>query len=575
MSDLFGYGADPLRQLDPDWLGLPPPALLSGVAPDWFINLPPPSVSIRVPPPPSPAELAARAEAAAAAEELADQERMLELIAEYLKALREWSREIIFYLGDHIIARATVRVFDRVPGSGNAEPAPPAPPQYVNAPVEPWVHEHWANLQRKPAPDSAQPVASPSGVSLTQPDLSSEPSVPAGGSGTGFSLFSLLGGSAEAAELPKSAPDANATGADPQSPAPSAPIPPTGWDRVLARAEAGAVNALAAGVDGLIAAVDTIGDLDTRLGHPLERAAGAVSVVTGVAEAVAGLGEAALGAVTVAGAVPGVAAAVNGLDNAWAGLKTIWTGEGQDTYTQQAIGAGVERLTGSKTAAAIAETTVGILGPKGIIGLGQATTRVGRKLLDQAAEQAAAEAAEAAAREAGEKASQVSASHTGEIITGGVGDAASHAASNRGLIFAPENLGDARNAAIRASRDFEAGTEGAVTDIVTQTRQVPALQFDNPNPKGASFVKFDGFSHLDDGTIELIDSKTRLVPYSTEDGPVITESVADGLRRQSAALVQNPGYTGMLEFPTQAAADEAEGVLEQLNIKNISVRVRQ
>ena len=68
--------------------------------------------------------------------------------------------------------------------------------------------------------------------------------------------------------------------------------------------------------------------------------------------------------------MPGVAAAVNGLDNAWAGLKTIWTGEGQDTYTQQAIGAGVERLTGSKTAAAIAETTVGILGPKGIIGLG-------------------------------------------------------------------------------------------------------------------------------------------------------------------------------------------------------------
>jgi hypothetical protein len=117
------------------------------------------------------------------------------------------------------------------------------------------------------------------------------------------------------------------------------------------------------------------------------------------------------------GAVPGVAATANGLDNAWAGLKTIWTGEGQDTYAQQATGAGVERLTGSKTAAAIAETTVGILGPKGIIGLGQATGRVGRKLLEQtaerlaatkAAEQVAAEAAEVAGREAGEKASQVS-----------------------------------------------------------------------------------------------------------------------------------------------------------------------
>jgi hypothetical protein len=149
----------------------------------------------------------------------------------------------------------------------------------------------------------------------------------------------------------------------------------------------------------------------------LERAAGAVSVVTGLTEAIAGASEAVIGAAIGVGAVPGVAAAVNGLDNAWAGLKTIWTGEGQDTYTQQAIGAGVERLTGSKTAAAIAETTVGILGPKGIIGLGQATGRVGRKLLEQAAErlaatkaaeQVAAEAAEAAAREAGDKASQVS-----------------------------------------------------------------------------------------------------------------------------------------------------------------------
>src|ERR1700728_4149648 len=181
MSDPLGAGADPLRRLDPDWLGLPPPALIRDVAPDWLINPPPIDLAYPIPAPPSDAELAARAEAAAAAAELADQERMLELIAEYLQALREWSREIIFYLGDHIIARATVRVFDRVPGSGNAEPAPPAPPQYVNAPVEPWVHEYWNNLQRKPTADSAEPDAPPSGVSPTRPELSSVPTAPAAG----------------------------------------------------------------------------------------------------------------------------------------------------------------------------------------------------------------------------------------------------------------------------------------------------------------------------------------------------------------------------------------------------------
>jgi hypothetical protein len=155
MSDSLGYRADLLRRFDPDRLWLPPPDLSPYVEPDWPIG--PPPIDLAYPLPPSDAELAACAEAAAAAEELADQERMLELIAEYLKALREWSREIVFYLGDHIIARAMVRVFDRVPGSGNAAPAPPAPSQYVNAPVEPWVHEYWNNLQPHGSGDGPDP----------------------------------------------------------------------------------------------------------------------------------------------------------------------------------------------------------------------------------------------------------------------------------------------------------------------------------------------------------------------------------------------------------------------------------
>jgi hypothetical protein len=164
--------------------------------------------------------------------------------------------------------------------------------------------------------------------------------------------------------------------------------------------------------------------------------------------------------------------------------------------------------------------------------------------------------------------------NTGEILTSSVGNAAGPAAANRGLIFVSENLGEPTSAAQQAARDFEAGTEGAFSDIATRQRQVPALQYDNPNPNGVPFIKFDGFSQLDDGTIELIDAKTRLVPYATSDGAVITESVIDSLTRQSAALAQNPGFRGVLEFPTQAAANEAQTVLNELKIRNIGVRVR-
>jgi hypothetical protein len=147
-------------------------------------------------------------------------------------------------------------------------------------------------------------------------------------------------------------------------------------------------------------------------------------------------------------------------------------------------------------------------------------------------------------------------------------------AADRGLIFVSENLGEPSRGQV-AARNFEAATEGAYSDVATQQRQVPALRYTNPNPNGAPYVKFDGFRRLDDGTIELIDAKTRLVPYSTVDGPVATKSVADGLTRQRVALAQNPGYTGVLEFPTQAAADEANVVLRRLKIENIGVRVRQ
>jgi hypothetical protein len=141
------------------------------------------------------------------------------------------------------------------------------------------------------------------------------------------------------------------------------------------------------------------------------------------------------------------------------------------------------------------------------------------------------------------------------------------------LTFVSENLGVPRNRAQAIARDYESGATGAFSDILSRKRVVPALKFNNPNPRGAAFVKFDGFQQLDGGVMELIDRKTRVVPFSTHQGPFISPSVRDGLTRKSLAISQNPGYRAVLEFPTAAARREAQQVLRQLGITNISTRI--
>jgi hypothetical protein len=47
------------------------------------------------------------------------------------------------------------------------------------------------------------------------------------------------------------------------------------------------------------------------------------------------------------------------------------------------------------------------------------------------------------------------------------------------------------------------------------------------------------------------------LPFSTADAPFVPQSTLDQLVNKSAALDQNPEYTGVIEVPTdQAAADE-------------------
>jgi hypothetical protein len=185
-----------------------------------------------------------------------------------------------------------------------------------------------------------------------------------------------------------------------------------------------------------------------------------------------------------------------------------------------------------------------------------------------------------AAGELGDAASLVKAGTTLEDAAPVLGDAAEGAATAPvlpnpdALSFVPENSGVAQSPAGQAWRDYQAQTIGADTDPLTGQSNVPALQFDNPNPNGNPYVKWDGFQQLPDGTTELIDAKTAISPFSTADGPFIPQSTLDQLVNKSAALDQNPGYTGVIEVPTQQAATDTQTALDNLGITNIDVRVR-
>ena len=142
-------------------------------------------------------------------------------------------------------------------------------------------------------------------------------------------------------------------------------------------------------------------------------------------------------------------------------------------------------------------------------------------------------------------------------------------------MFVPENLRLPESPAMREAYRCQAQTAGSSTDPVTgRSTASPALKHDNPNPSGASIVRWDGIRVLPDGTIELIDAKTAGGIYQTRTGPFILQSFRDQLLRQSAALAQNPGYKGVIEVPTKEAAIEAQDIMDDLRIRNISVRIR-
>ena len=87
---------------------------------------------------------------------------------------------------------------------------------------------------------------------------------------------------------------------------------------------------------------------------------------------------------------------------------------------------------------------------------------------------------------------------------------------------------------------------------------MPALRFDNPNPRGKKEVRFDGL----DGDV-LVDRKLSITGRSKQ---------ARDLQRMWDALRQNPGQIARIEVPTPPMKRAAENRLRQLRI-NIPVVV--
>ncbi|HLY54984.1 MAG TPA: phage portal protein [Stellaceae bacterium] len=143
----------------------------------------------------------------------------------------------------------------------------------------------------------------------------------------------------------------------------------------------------------------------------------------------------------------------------------------------------------------------------------------------------------------------------------------------RGQSFVKENPGIPKTDAQRTAQEYETQVEGAAQDIADKKNWVPILFYTNPNSGGLKFVKFDGLSVLADGTVELIDRKTNIIATATPEGLQTFRSTVQQLRRQSAAVIQNPGFAAVLELPTEEAAATARAVLSAFNIKYIGVRV--
>jgi hypothetical protein len=76
-----------------------------------------------------------------------DEEKTRIVIMEYLRALRDWRKEIIFTVDGYVIARTVIGLFDQNPADQDTQPSPIYPTEFVNAPVDAETWEYWNSRQ--------------------------------------------------------------------------------------------------------------------------------------------------------------------------------------------------------------------------------------------------------------------------------------------------------------------------------------------------------------------------------------------------------------------------------------------
>ncbi len=139
---------------------------------------------------------------------------------------------------------------------------------------------------------------------------------------------------------------------------------------------------------------------------------------------------------------------------------------------------------------------------------------------------------------------------------------------NRGLIYVQGNLQGHERA-----KAHQSGGEGAFSDIGSRKFAEPALRFDNSNPRGVNYIKFDS-AYVAEGNsyTMLVDSKTKLAIWSDKT----KRKTLGTFERVKQAIDQNSGYKVMYEFDSEAAAEAASDFIHDNNFSMyISVGVRK
>ena len=121
----------------------------------------------------------------------------------------------------------------------------------------------------------------------------------------------------------------------------------------------------------------------------------------------------------------------------------------------------------------------------------------------------------------------------------------SNATPNRGVEYIFETPAGKPKA-----QEFQWGTAGSMMQQTPDGPKniIPALRYDNSNPRGMNFIKFDGIE-VRNGTTYLIDTK-RNVPYWNKSA---MKNLEKTLRRINEAKNQNPEIKVIYEFPDKKA----------------------